>query len=94
MAVAAQDALPGDGAYLIKRVIEGAQSTLTVDQVTKGETLLANASGRLAEVLPQGRHTPEGIGAAGYPRRSSPPRRTTPPTSCWTSTPRPATATR
>ena len=64
MAVAAQDALPGDALYPIKRVIEGAQSTLTVDQVTKGETLLANASGRLAEVsaLP-GRNTPEGIAA-------------------------------
>ena len=64
MAVAAQDALPGDALYPIKRVIEGAQSTLTVDEVAKGEALLANASGRLAEVSAlQGRNTPEGIAA-------------------------------
>jgi hypothetical protein len=64
MAVAAQDALPGDALYPIKRVIEGAQTTLTVDEVSKGEALLANASGRLAEVSAlQGRNTPEGIAA-------------------------------
>ena len=64
MAVAAQDALPGDALYPIKRVIEGAQSTLTVDEVSKGEALLANASGRLAEVSAlQARNSAEGIAA-------------------------------
>ena len=50
MAVAAQNALPGDALYPIKRAIEDAQSGLTVDEVAKGEALLANASGRLDEV--------------------------------------------
>ena len=64
MAVAAQDALPGDALYPIKRVIEGAQSTLTVDEVSKGEALLANASGRLAEISAlQARNSAEGIAA-------------------------------
>ena len=64
LAVAAQDALPGDALYPIKRVIEGAQSTLTVDEVSKGEALLANASGRLAEVSAlQARNSAEGIAA-------------------------------
>lgn len=64
MAVAAQDALPGDALYPIKRVIEGAQSTLTVDEVSKGETLLANASGRLSEISAlQARNSAEGTAA-------------------------------
>jgi hypothetical protein len=64
MAVAAQDALPGDALYPIKRVIEGAQNTLTVDEVSKGESLLADASGRLAEVSAlQARGSAEGIAA-------------------------------
>ena len=49
MAVASQDALPGDALYPIKRVLEGAQTTLQVDEISKGEALLSNASGRLDE---------------------------------------------
>ncbi|MET1058509.1 MAG: DUF5667 domain-containing protein [Nocardioides sp.] len=64
LAVAAQDALPGDALYPIKRVIEGAQSTLQVDQITEGELLLSNASSRLDEVSAlQARNSAEGIAA-------------------------------
>lgn len=50
MAVAAQSALPGDTLYPIKRALEAAQVEITDDEATRGETLLANASGRLDEV--------------------------------------------
>ena len=50
LAVAAQDALPGDALYPIKRVIEGAQSSLQVDEISQGKVLLANASSRLDEI--------------------------------------------
>jgi hypothetical protein len=64
MAVAAQNALPGDALYPVKRVIEGAQTTIQVDEISKGEVLLANASGRLDEVAElRDRNTPEGIAA-------------------------------
>jgi len=50
MAMAAQSALPGDALYPLKRMIEGAETSIAVNQGEKGETLLANASGRLAEI--------------------------------------------
>lgn len=50
MAMAAQDALPGDALYPIKRAIENAQTGLQLAEGDKGVTLLANASGRLDEV--------------------------------------------
>ncbi|GEP33580.1 hypothetical protein NSZ01_13480 [Nocardioides szechwanensis] len=50
MAVAAQTALPGDTLYPLKRALENAHAGVQVDEGDKGETLLANASGRLDEV--------------------------------------------
>jgi hypothetical protein len=50
MAVAAQSALPGDTLYPLKRALENAHAGVQVDEGDKGETLLANASGRLDEV--------------------------------------------
>lgn len=50
VAVAAQSALPGETLYPIKRVIEGAHTGLSVGEGSKGSTVLANASDRLAEV--------------------------------------------
>ena len=50
MAMAAQTALPGDALYPLKRLIEGAETGLAVNEGDKGATLLANASGRLAEI--------------------------------------------
>lgn len=50
VAVASQNALPGDTLYPIKRAIEGAQTTLTVDDSAKGNTMLDHASGRLDEI--------------------------------------------
>jgi Domain of unknown function (DUF5667) len=50
MAMAAQSALPGDALYPLKRMIEGAETGIAVNEGEKGETLLANASGRLAEI--------------------------------------------
>ena len=50
VAMAAQSALPGDALYPIKRALENAQTGVSVDEGRKGETLLANASGRLDEV--------------------------------------------
>ena len=50
MAVAAQTALPGDMLYPLKRALENAHAGVQVDEGDKGETLLANASGRLDEV--------------------------------------------
>jgi hypothetical protein len=50
MAVATQSALPGDMLYPLKRAIENAHAGFSVDDSSKGTTLLANASGRLDEV--------------------------------------------
>ncbi len=50
MAMAAQSALPGDALYPLKRLIEGAEMGIAVNEGDKGSTLLANASGRLAEI--------------------------------------------
>lgn len=50
VAVASQSALPGDTLYPIKRVIEGAQTGLSVGEADKGNAVLANAADRLAEV--------------------------------------------
>ena len=50
MALAAQSALPGDTLYPLKRAIENAETGLNLDQADRGTTLLANATGRLAEV--------------------------------------------
>jgi hypothetical protein len=50
MAVASQSALPGDMLYPLKRAIENAHAGFSVDDSSKGSTLLANASGRLDEV--------------------------------------------
>jgi uncharacterized protein DUF5667 len=50
MAMAAQSALPGDALYPLKRLIEGAQTGIAVDEADKGATLLANAAGRLDEI--------------------------------------------
>lgn len=64
MAVAAQDALPGDALYPVKRVVEGAQTALQVDGISKGAVLLANASGRLDEISElQSRNSAEGMAA-------------------------------
>ncbi len=49
MAVAAQSALPGDTLYPLKRALENAETGLHFDETDKGETMLANASGRLEE---------------------------------------------
>lgn len=50
LAVASQSALPGDSLYPIKRAIEQAHTGLSVGEGSKGSTMLANASDRLAEV--------------------------------------------
>ncbi len=50
VAVASQGALPGDTLYPIKRAIEGASTSLTIDETHKAERILDNASGRLGEV--------------------------------------------
>jgi hypothetical protein len=50
MAVAAQDALPGEALYPVKRAMENAQTDLQFSEADKGATLLASASGRLDEV--------------------------------------------
>lgn len=50
MAMAAQSALPGDVLYPLKRAIENAEAGISVNDAQRGSTLLANASGRLAEV--------------------------------------------
>lgn len=49
MAVAAQNALPGDALYPIKRVLESAETSLTVDDQQRAAQMLDNASDRLAE---------------------------------------------
>ena len=50
MAAAAQDALPGDALYPIKRGIETAQTDLSRGQESKGQHLLDQAGSRLHEV--------------------------------------------
>lgn len=50
MAAAAQQALPGEALYPIKRGLEAARADLTSDDATKGRTLLQQADGRLEEV--------------------------------------------
>ena len=50
VAMASQSALPGESLYPIKRVIESAHTSLSVGEVRKGSTELANASSRLDEV--------------------------------------------
>ena len=50
VAMASQSALPGESLYPIKRVIESAQTGLSVGEARKGSTELANASSRLDEV--------------------------------------------
>ncbi|MBB6627398.1 hypothetical protein H5V45_08700 [Nocardioides sp. KIGAM211] len=50
MAMAAQSALPGDVLYPVKRAMENAQTGVSLGEGSKGESLLANATGRLDEV--------------------------------------------
>ena len=50
MAAAAQQALPGEALYPIKRGLEAARADLTSDDAAKGRTLLQQADGRLEEV--------------------------------------------
>lgn len=50
MAAAAQSALPGQALYPIKRGIEHAEASLSVSTAGRGEDLLRQADGRLAEV--------------------------------------------
>ncbi|CAM3153375.1 DUF5667 domain-containing protein [Nocardioides dubius] len=50
MAVASQSALPGDALYPIKRALEGATTTLQVNDGAKADQLLDNANSRLSEV--------------------------------------------
>lgn len=49
MAAAAQDSLPGEALYPIKRGLEQARSSLTFSEDGKGHRLLERATGRLAE---------------------------------------------
>ncbi len=50
MSVAAQDAIPGDPLYPLKRAIENAATGVQPDEDAKAKVLLENASGRLDEV--------------------------------------------
>jgi len=50
MAMAAQDALPGDVLYPVKRAIENAQTNLQPDEASKAEALLSHAQARLGEL--------------------------------------------
>jgi hypothetical protein len=50
MAMAAQDALPGDMLYPVKRAMENVRTGIAIGEGDKGVTLLANATGRLDEV--------------------------------------------
>ena len=50
MAAAAQNALPGEALYPIKRGIERAEAELSISPAGKGHDLLGQASDRLAEV--------------------------------------------
>lgn len=49
MAVAAQNALPGDALYPIKRALESAETSLKVDDTERASQMLDNAAGRLQE---------------------------------------------
>lgn len=49
MAAAAQNALPGDPLYPLKRGLERAQADLSTSSASKGADLLSQAGGRLAE---------------------------------------------
>lgn len=49
VAVAAQNALPGEVLYPIKRAIESVQTTVQTDDIARAERILDIASGRLAE---------------------------------------------
>jgi hypothetical protein len=50
MALASQNALPGDALYPVKRAIEDVHTGFSVGEAQKGSTMLANARGRLDEV--------------------------------------------
>lgn len=50
MAMAAQDSLPGDVLYPVKRAIENAQTNLQSDNAGKADSLLSHAQARLEEV--------------------------------------------
>jgi hypothetical protein len=50
MAAAAQDALPGDALYPVKRGIERVEAGVSVSSAGKGRDLLRQADGRLSEV--------------------------------------------
>jgi hypothetical protein len=50
MAAAAQNALPGEALYPIKRGLENAQAGLATDQAARGQDLLDQADSRLVEV--------------------------------------------
>jgi hypothetical protein len=50
MAAAAQNALPGEALYPIKRGLEKAQAGLATNQTDRGQDLLAQADSRLVEV--------------------------------------------
>lgn len=64
MAVAAQSALPGDSLYPVKRALEDAETGLAGDAAERGQALLDNATGRLAEVNALAlRGTDEGLAA-------------------------------
>ncbi|WGX96172.1 DUF5667 domain-containing protein [Nocardioides sp. L-11A] len=49
MAMASQDALPGDVLYPVKRAIENAQTNLQPDGAAKAEALISHAESRLGE---------------------------------------------
>ena len=49
MAAAAQNAVPGDALYPLKRGLEGAQSSMSRNDAAKGKTYLASANDRLDE---------------------------------------------
>ncbi|MDF9716720.1 hypothetical protein INN71_11070 [Nocardioides sp. ChNu-153] len=50
MAYAAQDALPGDSLYPVKRALEGARGTISLTDASRGTVTLRHAEQRLAEV--------------------------------------------
>jgi hypothetical protein len=50
MAMAAQDALPGDVLYPVKRALENAQTNLQSDGAAKADTLISHAEARLDEL--------------------------------------------
>lgn len=49
VAVAAQDALPGEALYPVKRALESAETSLEVDSSERAAQVLSHAYGRLAE---------------------------------------------